>query len=149
MKVKRQAKILELVREQEIETQGELTKLLSAAGFNTTQATVSRDIHEMKLTKIAAAKGGYKYALPAQQDQGSVVRLKRVFWDGYVSMDNAGNMVVIRTFDGMARAVAAALDAVNLPEVVGSIAGNDVVMCATKSEQAAIDLMEKLKRVMQ
>ena len=149
MKARRQAKILELVREHEIETQGELTKLLSLEGFNTTQATVSRDIHEIKLTKISAAKGGYKYALPTQQGQGGLVRLKRVFWDGYVSMDNAGNMVVIRTFAGMARAVAAALDAVNLPEIVGTIAGNDVVMCATKSEQAAIDLMEKLKRVMQ
>ena len=149
MKTKRQSKILDLVREHEIETQGELTKMLAQEGFDVTQATVSRDIHEMKLTKIAAAGGGYKYALPPQQDQSGIARLKRVFWDGFVSMDYAGNMLVIRTFNGMAMAVAAALDGMPLPEMVGCIAGDDVVMCATKSEQNAIDLMEKLKRVMQ
>ena len=153
MKTKRQAKILELMREHEIETQSELTRMLAKEGFDVTQATVSRDIHEMKLTKIPAkakASGtNYKYALPPQQDQTGITRLKRVFWDGFVSMDNAGNLLVIRTFNGMAMAVAAALDGMALPEVVGSIAGDDVVMCATKSENEAIALMEKLKRVMQ
>jgi len=149
MKAKRQAKILELVREYEIETQAELTKLLAEAGFDVTQATVSRDIHEMKLTKISSAGQGYKYALPPQQDQEGIARLKRVFWDGFVSMDNAGNLLVIRTFNGMAMAVGAVLDGMPLPEIVGCIAGDDVVMCATKSEQDAIELMEKLKRVMQ
>lgn len=149
MKSKRQSKILELVREYEIETQAELTKLLAEAGFDVTQATVSRDIHEMKLTKISSAGQGYKYALPLQQDQEGIARLKRVFWDGFVSMDNAGNLLVIRTFNGMAMAVGAALDGIPLPEIVGCIAGDDVVMCATKSEQNAIELMEKLKRVMQ
>jgi len=149
MKAKRQAKILDLVRECEIETQGELTRLLSESGFDVTQATVSRDIHEMKLTKIAAAVGGYKYAIPPQRDQAGISRLKRVFWDGFVSMDCAGNLLVIRTFNGMAMAVAAAMDGMALPEVVGSIAGDDVVMCAAKSQQDAAALMEKLKRVMQ
>ena len=149
MKTKRQSKILEIVREQEIETQSELTKVLSQSGFDVTQATVSRDIHEMKLTKIAAGVGGYKYALPPQQDQAGIARLKRIFWDGFVSMDYAGNMLVIRTFNGMAMAVGAALDGINLPEIVGCIAGDDVVMCAAKSEEDAINLMEKLKRVMQ
>lgn len=149
MKAQRQAKILELVREHEIETQGELTKRLAQAGFDVTQATVSRDIHEMKLTKIAALEGGYKYALPVQHDNVSISRLKRVFWDSFVSMDCAGTLLVIRTFNGMAMAVGAALDAMQLQEIVGCIAGDDVVMCATKSEKDAIDLMEKLKRVMQ
>ena len=156
MKTKRQAKILELVREHEIETQGELTKLLSKAGFDVTQATVSRDIHEMKLTKIAVTNDAdgtgarYKYALPTQQNHASVTRLKRVFKDGVSSMDYAGNLLIIRTFNGMAMAVAVALDdGMHLPEMVGCIAGDDVVMCATKSETSAINLMEKLKRVMQ
>ena len=149
MKAKRQAKILDLVREYEIDTQGELTRLLSESGFDVTQATVSRDIHEMKLTKISAAGGGYKYALPPRQDQAGIARLKRIFCDGFVSMDYAGNLLIIRTFNGMAMAVAAALDGMALPEVVGSIAGDDVVMCATKSQQEAVALMEKLKRVMQ
>lgn len=149
MKAKRQSKILELIREHEIDTQTELTKLLAQSGYDVTQATISRDIHEMKLTKISAAGGGYKYALPPQEDQEGIGRLKRVFWDGFVSMDYAGNLLVIRTFNGMAMAVAAALDAMQLPEIVGTIAGDDVVMCAVKSEQGAINLMEKLKRVMQ
>ena len=149
MKGRRQSKILDLIRENEVETQTELTRLLAEAGFDVTQATVSRDIHEMKLTKISSAGLGYKYALPSQQDQSGVDRLKRIFWDGFVSMDYAGNMLVIRTFNGMAMAVGAALDAMPLPEVVGTIAGDDVVMCATKSEQDARALMEKLKRVMQ
>ena len=160
MKSKRQAKILELVRENEIETQSDLTNLLAKAGFDVTQATVSRDIHEMKLTKIAASgnrradgdkTGGvkYKYALPTQEDKSGIERLKRIFWDGFVSMDFAGNLLVIRTFNGMAMAVAAALDAMQLREIVGCIAGDDVVMCALKTENDARSLMDKLKRVMQ
>ena len=140
---------MEIVREYEIETQSELTKILAQTGFDVTQATVSRDIHEMKLTKISSVGHGYKYALPPQQDQEGIARLKRVFWDGFVSMDTAGNLLVIRTFNGMAMAVGSALDGLPLPEMVGCIAGDDVVMCATKSNQDAIDLMEKLKRVMQ
>jgi len=147
MKANRQAKILDIIREKEVETQGELTKYLSAAGFDVTQATVSRDIHEMKLTKIAGTSG-YRYALPSRRDTAGLARLRRVFSDGFVSMDYAGNLLVIRTFNGMAMAVAAALDGFNLPEMVGCIAGDDVVMCAVKSEQEAVLLMEKLKRVM-
>ena len=149
MKAKRHTKILELIREHEIDTQAELTKLLAQSGFDVTQATISRDIHEMKLTKISAITGGYKYALPPKQDQVGIERLKSVFWNGFVSMDYAGNLLVIRTFNGMAMAVAAALDAMQMPEIVGSIAGDDVIMCAVKSENDAIELMEKLKRVMQ
>ena len=150
MKAKRQAKILELVREHEVETQSELAKLLAKANFDVTQATVSRDIHEMRLTKIPTASGGgYKYALPDKQKQVGTTRLKQVFWNGFVSMDYAGNLLVIRTFNGMAMAVAVALDGMDLPEMVGCIAGDDVVMCAVKSESGAIKLMEKLKRVMQ
>ena len=154
MKAGRQAKILELIQKHEIETQGELTKYLSEAGFDVTQATVSRDIHEMKLTKIAASSpgsstGNYKYALPPREDIAGIDRLKSIFWNGFVSMDYAGNLLVIRTFNGMAMAVAAALDGIQLPEIVGTIAGDDVVMCAVKSEEAAINLIEKLKRVMQ
>ena len=149
MKSKRQMKILDIIRENEIETQSDLIKMLAKDGYDVTQATISRDIHEMKLTKIASASGGHKYALPPQQDQAGIERLKSVFWSGFVSMDYAGNLLVIRTFNGMAMAVAAAMDAMQLPEMVGSIAGDDVVMCAVKTEEDAIKLMEKLKRVMQ
>ena len=147
-KAKRQAKILELVTENEIETQSELTNILARSGFDVTQATVSRDIHEMKMTKMPTARG-YRYVMPTKHDQAGEARLKRIFWDSFVSMDYAGNMLVIRTFNGMAMAVGASLDGMYLPEIVGCIAGDDVVMCATKSEKAAINLMDKLKRVMQ
>ena len=147
MKTKRQAKIRELVRDNNIETQNVLTQMLAQAGFDAAQATISRDIHEMKLTRVPAREGGYKYALPPQEDEAGMARLTRVFKDGFVSMDCAGSLLVIRTFNGMAMAVAAALDAMRLPEVVGSIAGDDVVMCATKSESKAAELMERLKRI--
>jgi transcriptional regulator of arginine metabolism len=146
MKNDRQAKIYELIRTREIETQGELTELLKEAGFDVTQATVSRDIHEMKLTKLPSTSGGHKYASATPQDEQDMARLNRVFRDGLVSIDFAGNLLVIRTFNGMAMAVAAALDAMRFPEIVGSIAGDDVVMCVVKTQEQAVALMEKLKK---
>lgn len=149
MKSKRQYKILELVREYEIETQGELTKLLSSAGFDVTQATVSRDIHEMRLIKIATDNGNYRYAAPEKLDQVGQTRLNRIFKDGFVSMDYANNLIVIRTFEGMAKSVAAAVDGMEMFKVVGTIAGDNAVLCIVKSEEAAIEIMEAFKRLMQ
>lgn len=146
MKSKRQAKIYELIQHHEVETQGELTRLLGEAGFEVTQATVSRDIHELKLTKTPSSGGGHKYAVSAMLDGQGMERLNRVFRDGLVAMDCAGNLLVIRTFNGMAMAVAAALDAMRYPEILGSIAGDDVVMCAVKTQEQAMTLMEKLKK---
>ena len=145
MKPKRQEKILEIIKNQAVETQGELTRLLAKAGFDVTQATVSRDIHEMKLTKKMTSGGTYKYALPDQMDDQSLARLRRVFKEGFVSMDYAGNLLVIRTLVGMAMAVAAALDAQSYDEILGSVAGDDVVLCVVKSEDDALKLMGKLK----
>jgi len=146
VKQKRQSKIYELVQTMEIETQAELTMLLSQSGFKVTQATVSRDIHEMKLTKTPTSNGTHKYAISASKDEQGMERLKRVFKDGFLSMDYAGNLLVIRTFNGMAMAVAAALDAMCFPEVLGSIAGDDVIMCAVKTEEQAVALMEKIRQ---
>ena len=137
--------MIELVQQYDIETQSDLTRLLSEAGFDVTQSTVSRDIHEMKLTKKPSPNGGSKYAVSVQLDEQSTERLNRVFRDGFVSMDYAGNILVIRTFNGMAMAVAAAIDAMRYPELLGSIAGDDVVMCVVKSETEAFSLMEKIK----
>ena len=145
MKNKRQAKIRELIASNEIETQGELNRLLFEAGFEVTQATVSRDIHELKLTKMPSTNGGHKYALSHQQDAYSMERFKRVFRDGFVSMDCAQNLLVIRTLTGMAMAVAAALDAMGYPEILGSIAGDDVLICVVKTEEQITTLMEKLQ----
>ena len=146
MKSKRQAKLVELIQNQDIETQSDLTRLLAEAGFDVTQSTVSRDIHELKLTKKPSPSGGSKYSMSAQLDDQSIERLNRVFHDGFVSMDYAGNILVIRTFNGMAMAVAAAIDAMCYPELLGSIAGDDVVMCVVKSDSEAQSLMEKLRK---
>jgi len=141
MKSKRQAAIIELVCTQEIFTQDELTKALAEAGFAVTQSTVSRDIRELRLTKIVTKTGGLKYAAPNTKD---VSLMRQVLRDGLVSMDYAGNMLVLRTINGMAMAVALALDTMNLPEILGSVAGDDCVMCVIKTEDQAAALMEKL-----
>jgi transcriptional regulator of arginine metabolism len=146
IKARRQAKLMELIQDGEIETQLELTRLLNAAGFEVTQATVSRDIHEMKLTKRPAAGGGGQYTLPTQLDDLGLDRMYRVFKDGMVSMDYAGNLLVVRTFNGMAMAVGAAIDAMRFPEMLGCIAGDDVVMCVAKTEADAAHLMNQMKK---
>ena len=145
MKEIRQAKIRELVLAYDIETQEEMTKRLAEAGFDVTQATVSRDIRALKLTKAPSAQNVPVYILPGAQDSRELERLNRVFKDGFVSMDFGGNLLVIRTFNGMAMAVGAAVDAMRFPEILGTVAGDDVVMCAVKTEAQAAALMEKLR----
>jgi len=142
MKLERQQAILRLVRTKNIYTQGELTEALTEAGFAVAQATISRDIRELRLTK-EPTDDGQKYVLPSKTDEASN-RMARIFRDGLVSIDYAGNMLVLRTLSGMAMAVALALDNMNFPEILGSIAGDDVVMCVVTSESHAADLVEKL-----
>jgi len=142
MKPDRQRTILELVRTNDIYTQGELTVALKNAGFPAAQATVSRDIRELRLTKMPTSTG-QKYAVPNFSNELSDP-LTRVFRDGLISMDYAGNMLVLRTINGMAEAVALALDSMNHMEILGTVAGDDVVMCVIKSESQAAALMEKL-----
>jgi transcriptional regulator of arginine metabolism len=147
MKIERQTKILELIVKNEIGTQEELTAKLEEAGFNATQATVSRDIREMKLTKVADASGKLRYvAFKTTQDDMNEKYI-RIFLDGFVSMDNAGNILVVKTVSGMAMAVAAALDHMDFPEIVGSIAGDDTIMCAVRTLDDTVVLMSKLKKI--
>lgn len=145
MKVKRQSKIVELIRDNDIETQDQLVEMLNAEGFNVTQATVSRDLRELRLTKVASENGGQKYALLRSDDVQVSERLARVFRDGVISMDFAQNIIVIKTLNGTAMAVAAALDSMENSEVMGTIAGDDTIFCVVKTEQKAIKLMERLK----
>ena len=140
MKVKRQSKILELIRENDIETQEMLADLLNKAGFNVTQATVSRDIRELKLTKATMQSGKQKYVATAKESSFVTERLNRVFRDGIVSIDYAQNIVVIKTLIGMAMAVAAALDSMENSEIMGTIAGDDTIFCVVKNESRAIKL---------
>ena len=149
MKAKRQAKILDLIVKKEIGTQEELTTELERAGFIATQATVSRDIREMKLTKVAMSDGKLRYVAYRKTDDDMREKYIRIFRDGFVSMDNAQNILVIRTVSGMAMAVAAALDHMELPEIVGSIAGDDTIMCAVRSIDDTIVIMNKLRRIVE
>ena len=147
MKKKRHDMILEIIEKNEIETQGELAQMLRSSGFTVTQATVSRDIREMGLVKVAAADGKQKYEA-ARQVNEEQDRFIRVLRDSVQSIDQAQNLLVIKTGSGMAMAAAAALDHLNVPEVVGSIAGDDTIMAAVRTVEDTTLLMEKIRRML-
>ena len=147
MKIQRHAKIVELINQYDIDTQEELARRLKEAGFRVTQATVSRDIRELRLTKIAVDGGKQKYVVMNTQSSELDEKYLRILRDGFVSMDMAQNILVIRTVSGMAMAVAAATDALNWKEIAGCIAGDDTIMCAVRSVDDTILLMDKLKKL--
>ncbi|HHU70867.1 MAG TPA: arginine repressor [Clostridiales bacterium] len=147
MKISRQAKIIELINKFDIDTQEELADRLMQDGYNVTQATVSRDIRELKLTKVAMDNGSQKYIVLQKTEPGLSDRYSRVFREGFVSMDRAQNILVIKTISGMAMAVAAALDALEISSIVGCIAGDDTVMCAIRTNDETIKVMEKLSKL--
>ena len=149
MKAKRQAKLLELIQKNDIETQEELSDYLEREGYQVTQATVSRDIRELKLTKVTTGGGRQKYVALQGAAEDLTERYVRVFRDGFVSMDMAQNILVIKTVSGMAMAVAAALDAMNMKEIVGSIAGDDTIMCAIRSTEETQALMSRLRGIVE
>ena len=146
MKLERHSKIVELIGKYEIETQEELAEYLNQAGFAVTQATVSRDIRELKLTKVQSESGKQRYVVLQNQTSFSDKYI-RILRDGYMSMDMAQNILVIKTVSGMAMAVAAALDALHFSEIVGCIAGADTIMCAVRSADDTILVMDKLKKL--
>ena len=148
MKTKRQAKMLELIKRNDIETQEELSDYLDREGYQVTQATVSRDIRELKLPKVAMSNGRQKYVALQETDENLSQKYVRVFHDGFVSMDMAQNILVMRTVSGMAMAVAAALDAIHFGEVVGCIAGDDTIMIAVRSVEDTRILMGKIRELM-
>lgn len=147
MKSKRHAKILEIISKNHIETQEELSDRLEKEGFHVTQATVSRDIRELKLTKVAGQEGRQKYISLRESQMDIGEKYIRVFRAGFVSMDMAQNILVIRTVSGMAMAVAAALDSMDCHEIVGSIAGDDTIMCAVRTVEDTENLMERLRNL--
>lgn len=147
MKSDRQNKIIELINKQHIGTQEELAEALNNSGFNVTQATVSRDIRELNLTKMSINGKKQKYVVYQASEPKMSDKYIRVLKDGFESMDMAQNILVIKTVSGMAMAVCAALDALDWPEVVGSIAGDDTIMCAVRSVDDTIKLMDKLKKI--
>lgn len=148
MKVERHSKIVELIGKYDIETQEELAERLNAAGYRVTQATVSRDIRELKLSKVQSGNGKQHYAV--LQNHGSFSgKYIRILRDGYLSMDMAQNILVIKTVSGMAMAVAAALDAIHFHEIVGCIAGDDTILCAVRSVDDTILVMDKIRKMVE
>ncbi len=149
MKKVRHGKIVEIVEKYDVETQEELAAYLKEAGFDVTQATVSRDIRELKLSKVPAGDGRQKYVVLRQDDGRLGDKYIRILKDGFVSMDMAQNILVIRTVSGMAMAVAAAVDALKFKEIVGSIAGDDTVMVAVRTVEDTKALMERLRGMLE
>lgn len=144
MKNRRHQRIMELIEQFDIETQEELVGKLLEDGFNITQATVSRDIRELKITKVSNGKGRQKYVVLNNDTEHLADKYIRIIRDGLTGMDTAQNILVIKTVSGMAMAVAAALDAMNLSEVVGSIAGDDTIMVAVRTTQDAVLVKDKI-----
>ena len=156
MKKKRQEQIIEIIQNHEVETQEDLAGYLTEAGYAVTQATVSRDIRELSLEKVPGQKVRQKYAMrstipvaaeikhPAVQPAN---RYATLLQDGIVSMEQAGNLLVIKTAVGMAMAVAAALDAMEIEGIIGCIAGDDTIMCAVKTEKMVQNVIENLQNL--
>ena len=147
MKINRHAKIVELVNKYHIETQEELADRLNQEGYKVTQATVSRDIRDLKLTKVQTEAGRQKYIALQKSESKLTEKYGRILRDGFISMDVAQNILVIKTVSGMAMAVAAAIDDMNWHEVVGCIAGDDTIMCAIRTVEDAEVVMEKFRRI--
>lgn len=149
MKQTRHIRIVELIEKYDIETQEELAEYLKKDGFTVTQATVSRDIRELKLTKIPTGNGRQKYAVLRQDDSHLGDKYIRVLKECFVSMDSAQNILVIKTGVGMAMAVAAAIDAMKFEEIVGSIAGDDTIMMAIRTVEDTQVVMRKIRETME
>ena len=149
MKTGRQSKIIEIIQKNEVETQEELSEYLVREGYSVTQATVSRDIRELKLTKISMNNGRQKYAILNDASDDMSQKYARILRDGFVSMDMAQNILVIKTVSGMANAVCAALDSMQMQVIVGSIAGDDTIMCAIRTVEDTTALMKKIKKIVE
>lgn len=144
MKSKRQEQIISLITRYEIETQEELIHMLGREGFNVTQATVSRDIRELKLTKVLNGRGSYRYVFPAKKEPVNNFKFNRALVDSIISIEYAQNIIVTKTYTGMAQAVATGLDAIQSQDILGCVAGDDTIITVTRSEECAKDISERL-----
>jgi arginine repressor len=145
VKSKRQNKIIELISGRDVETQEDLVQLLQEAGFQVTQATISRDIKELHLIKIQSDTGIYKYAVNEKKDAGDMNVLFRIFKDTVTSIEAAGNIVVIKTLTGSANAAAEVVDGLHIPELAGTIAGDNTIFVAVRSAEAATSIVSRFR----
>ena len=146
MKILRHAKIKEIVEQQVIETQEELAESLRSHGIEVTQATVSRDIKELRLVKVPTGDGRYRYAYPMEQSLlFSQSRMERMFRDSVVAIDYSENIIVLKTLPGGGQAVAATIDHAKWPEVIGTVAGDDNILVVVKPAQAAPTVADRFR----
>lgn len=148
MKTRRHAKILEIINNNAIETQEELQAHLRLAGYDVTQATVSRDIKELRLSKAPDSTGGYRYATAKGGREHISAKFHSIFADSVIRVQYAQNIVVVNCLTGMAQAACAAMDSLHWSQVVGTLAGDDTFICITTDQNAAEDLTIELKKMM-
>lgn len=149
MKSSRQAMILEIIGEQEIETQNQMMEALARRGVKSTQATLSRDIKELRLVKRLSSDGGYYYSAPVKEEDGDkLTRLRKIFRECVISFDTAQNLVVIHTLPGLANAAASALDNMDIPELIGTIAGDDTAFLAMRDTEKAVEFCQEIEAMM-
>ena len=149
MKNQRQAKILEIISNRNVETQEQLLAALQDAGFKGTQATISRDIKELRIVKELTSLGTYRYAASSNELSGTFSnRLNTIFRECVTGYDYAQNIIIIRTMPGLAAAAGSAIDAMNLSAVVGSLAGDDTVMVVMRDNNAAAAFCGEIKNLL-
>jgi transcriptional regulator of arginine metabolism len=148
MKYDRHALILKIIEEKDVETQEELAEQLRKNGMDVTQATVSRDIKELRLVKVLGKSGIYKYAVMERTESDISDRLIRVFSESVVSMEHANNLIVIKTIVAGAQAAASAIDAMNWPEIIGCIAGDDTILVIVRDNTTVSDVLKRFSKLM-
>ena len=148
MKTVRQVAILDIIEKQEIETQEELASALNARGIRVTQATVSRDIKELRLLKVLTPSGKYKYATGDQADNNLTDRFIRMLAESLLSVSSANNLIVVKTLAGSANVAAEALDSMHWPEVLGTLAGDNTVLMIIRSNEETITVTSRIREMM-
>jgi transcriptional regulator of arginine metabolism len=146
MKNKRQEKILEIIEKYNVETQDDLIKHLRREGFEVTQATVSRDIRELKLAKGTSPDGVCKYALVSKKEH-VIPRFNSALTESITKVDFAGNLIVVKTYPGMAGAVATCIDSFNISDIIGCVAGDDAILVVTRDDDTAEELSDKIRHM--
>ena len=147
MKTRRHAKILELIKVQDIDTQEELLKNLRACGFDVTQATVSRDIKELRLVKTLSGNGKYKYSTGRDNTRDISSKFYSLFGDSVMQVEAAGNMIVVKCMNGMAQAVCASMDTLRFPDFIGTLAGEDTILIVCKTPEIAEEKQNELRKL--
>ena len=148
MKKQRQQTIIQLITEHEIETQDELISMLTAEGYKVTQATISRDIRELKISKVLGGGGKYHYAMSGNNDSVHKNTFKNAYATAIISIDSVGNIIVVKTHPGLAQAVAAGIDAMHISGILGCVAGDDTIITVARDAEIATQSIYKLKEEM-